>query len=111
MRPFFVVLTKLKRWLRQKKSGQIQVSTYVGSFEAPKDESGQPADFNDFLNYIKANKDLKRVAFDTINVSDAKQINVRVENTSNGIQLFHQVIKESCLDFAKYVVVLRNQMK
>lgn len=111
MSGFPVVLAKLKRWLGHGRSQQLRSRTYAGSFEAQRNADGRPAGFDDYLKYAESNADVRLVASDVVRITDGKQLKHEIIDEPDGIGAFHQTIAVCCLDFARYVVVLRNQMK
>lgn len=110
MNRFDVAWTWLKQYLRKGRKQPLYVRTFAGDFVAQRDENGQPASYGDYLTYAESGHDLKLVVSDLIRISDKKQLQHKTIKSPDGIEAFNQKIAGCCLDFAKYVVVLRNRL-
>ncbi len=100
----------LKKYLRKGRNQQLHVRTFAGDFVAQRDATGQAISYENYLTYAESGHDLRLVVSDLIRISDKEQLQHKTIKSPDGIGEFNQNIAGCCLDFAKYVVVLRNRL-
>jgi len=111
MNRFQKILAKMKRWLKRSHSQQVEVRTFVGDFVAQRKGHDQSAGYDDYLKYAESSQRLRLVSSDVFRLEDGKRLNRSRESSPDGIEQFNQSIAVYCSDFARYVAVLRSQMK
>jgi len=111
MSSFDTIFSTLKAFLSLPERRQLSVRSYIGINGPFNIEDVRASIGAQGVTFDEEKSGLRPVVLDVVRLSDGKILKHESNQATAGAELFNRVIADYCLDFAKYVVVLRNRMK
>jgi len=94
-------MLKLGHRMKSRNQHVVQVRTYAGEFIALRSRSGKPVSYDEYLQYAESNRNLKRVVFTSLNISDGMELRDETPQAAKGVIQFTQTVAACCLFIAR----------